>query len=40
MFSEGRETNVKCDSRKTTRLFDFAYGLVSVVKYTTFRRIA
>ena len=39
MFSKGRETNFKCDSRKTTRLLDFAYGSVSVVKYTTFRRI-
>lgn len=39
MFSKGRETNFKCDSRTTTILFDFAYGLVSVMKYTTFRRI-
>ena len=39
MFSKGRETNFKCDSRKTTRPFDFPYGLVSAVKYTTFRRI-
>ena len=39
MFSKGRENNFKCDSHKKARLFDFAYGLVSVVKCTKFRRI-
>lgn len=39
MFSKGQENNYKCDPHKTTRLFDFAYGLVSVVTNTTFRRI-
>jgi hypothetical protein len=32
VFFTGRETNFKCDSLNTIRLFDLAYGLASIVK--------